>query len=212
MKKSKRPYPIIGVTEIEEAKELLRTAIRSERKQNSDRQQQVSEAAITNLTLDVPSVKSASVVALYAARPHEPRTLALLDALAGQGKQVMLPVLGDGLQRDWAWYQNRDDLIQRAPGRPPEPSGDGLGQDALKLADVVLAPALAVDTAGNRLGQGGGWYDRALLHVRKEVQILALVLENEIYDHSEQPIPTEKHDQKVHGVITPELYLSLPID
>ena len=38
-----------------------------------------------------------------------------------------------------------------------------LGTDAIKLADVVLAPAIAVDTRGVRLGQGGGWYDRAII-------------------------------------------------
>ncbi|MDQ2624497.1 MAG: 5-formyltetrahydrofolate cyclo-ligase, partial [Actinomycetota bacterium] len=69
---------------------------------------------------------------------------------------------------------------------------------------VVLAPALAVDTAGNRLGNGGGWYDRALEHARPDVPVIALVHAEEIYDGDEYPLPVEAHDRRVDAVATPE--------
>jgi 5-formyltetrahydrofolate cyclo-ligase len=43
-----------------------------------------------------------------------------------------------------------------------EPTGAPLGVDALAQADLILAPACAVDERGFRLGWGGGFYDRAL--------------------------------------------------
>ena len=112
-------------------------------------------------------------------------------------------MLGSGLQRDWAEYAGPDDLRERAPGRPPEPGGPTLGAAALADADVVIAPALAVDTTGARLGQGGGWYDRALEHIRPGTPVVALVFPEELYDAEKRPLPRERHDRLVDAVATP---------
>ena len=173
-----QPYPVHAALEAEDAKSALRTAIRS--------------------------VRDAERVGLYAARPAEPGTAPLLDSLDDLGKTILLPVLGAGLQRDWAPYAGAHDLLQRAPGRPPEPSGDPVGPSALEEVDIVIAPALAVDSSGTRLGQGGGWYDRALTFVRPDVKIVALVFPEEFYDAVERPLPREQHDRPVHGFATPQ--------
>jgi 5-formyltetrahydrofolate cyclo-ligase len=152
----------------------------------------------------MPAVADATCVSVYAARATEPGTGPLLDALAARGVRLLLPVLGRGLQRDWAQYAGQDDLRERAPGRPPEPGGPTLGATAIGAADVVIAPALAVDTAGARLGQGGGWYDRALEHVRPGVPVVALVFPEELYDAQQRPLPREPHDRLVDAVATPE--------
>ena len=70
-------------------------------------------------------------------------------------------------------------------------------------ADVVIAPALAVDSNGVRLGQGGGWYDRALEHVRPGTKVIAVVFPEEVYDATDRPLPLEKHDRTVDAVATP---------
>lgn len=119
-------------------------------------------------------------------------------------------MLGDGLQRGWGVYGGAADLVERAPGRPPEPSGEFLPSDTLAQADLVVVPALAVDTLGTRLGQGGGWYDRALCDAREDAPLVALAFANEIYNAQEAPLPTESHDQAVHAVITPDGITRLP--
>jgi 5-formyltetrahydrofolate cyclo-ligase len=91
----------------------------------------------------------------------------------------------------------------RAPGRPAEPSGPTLGGDAIKLADAIVAPALAVDTTGARLGQGGGWYDRVLVHARPGVPVIAMVYPDEVYDATTRPLPCEDHDKPADIVSTP---------
>jgi len=60
----------------------------------------------------------------------------------------------------------------------------------------VLVPALAVDAAGNRLGKGRGFYDRALLELENRVPIIALVHDEEVFEE----IPHESHDLKVDYV------------
>lgn len=198
-----QPYPVHPSLEAEDAKIALRGAIRAARETRSERRRDEAATALAEILLTIPEVRDAHRVGLYAARPNEPGTSALMSALDALDKQILLPVLGAGLQRGWALYAGEEDLLQRAPGRPPEPSTAALGPDALETADVVIAPALAVDTRGNRLGQGGGWYDRALAHVRPGVKVIAVVFPEEIYDADTRPLPQESHDRPVDGVVTP---------
>lgn len=186
-----------------EAKDHLRRAIRAERGRLTPRLHARAAAGFAHVVGDLDVVRRAGVVAAYVARPNEPGTVPLLERLAQRGTRVLLPVLGTGLQRDWAWFTTAEDLRVRAPGRPPEPGGPTLGADALAQADVVVAPALAVDTAGARLGQGGGWYDRVLVHCRPEVPVVAMVFDGEVYDAATRPVPQEPHDHRVDVIATP---------
>ncbi|MFC8597889.1 5-formyltetrahydrofolate cyclo-ligase [Isoptericola sp. NPDC057191] len=205
-----RPYPVVAGMEVADAKEELRRAIRAHRAERSPRLRDEAAKALADVLATVPAVRDADVVATYVSRPTEPGTHVLLEQLAARGTRVLLPVLGAGLARDWAWYAGPDDLLERAPGRPPEPSGPALGAEAITKADVVVAPALAVDDRGVRLGQGGGWYDRLLKMRRPGVPVVALVFPEEVYDSAEQPLPAAEHDVPVHVVVTPEGWQELP--
>ena len=199
-----QPYPRVSEgDEVEDVKERLRMAIRDARKIRSVRLRDAAAHALADVVLTIPAVADASCVSVYASRVTEPGTGPLLEALAARGVRLLLPVLGSGLQRDWAEYAGPDDLRERAPGRPPEPGGPTLGAAALADADVVIAPALAVDTTGARLGQGGGWYDRALEHLRPGAPVIALVFPEELYDAEKRPLPRERHDRLVDAVATP---------
>jgi 5-formyltetrahydrofolate cyclo-ligase len=194
----------------EDAKEALRRAIRAQRAARTARQRAAAATAFADVVMAVPSVRDARVVATYVSRPTEPGTGELLDRLTDGGAHVLLPVLGAGLARDWAEYTGRHDLRGRAPGRPPEPGGPTLGIEAITQADVVVAPALAVDTHGTRLGQGGGWYDRSLKLARDGVPVVAMVFPEELYDADHRPLPVADHDMPVHVVATPEGWQPLP--
>jgi 5-formyltetrahydrofolate cyclo-ligase len=135
-------------------------------------------------------------VAAFAGVRTEPPTDALLEALAVAGRQVLLPVLLEDLDLDWALYDGRDGLVAGERGML-EPGGPRLGREAVAAVDVVLAPALAVDPDGNRLGQGGGSYDRAIARARAPV--VAVVFDDEMVEH----VPVEQHDRPVDGVLTP---------
>ncbi len=200
---STQPYPVRPSMEAEDAKELLRKAIRTKRGERSERRRTEAANAIADVVETMPHLDHASCVAAYAARPGEPDTRSLLDRLDARGSRVLLPVLGSGLRRAWAVYAGAEDLQVRAPGRPPEPGTPDLGEEALADADLVIVPALAVDTAGARLGQGGGWYDRALDHMRPGTPVVAVVFDDEVYDAAERPLPFEHHDRRVNIVVTP---------
>jgi len=171
-----QPYPphVVG-EEITDVKEQLRRAIRAERAKLTEQARSRAGEGFAHVVAALPQVTAARCVAAYVARPSEPQTMALLERLAARGTRILLPVLGRGLQRDWAWFTTTEDLQVRAPGRPAEPAGETLGVEALAQAEAIIAPALAVDTAGGRLGQGGGWYDRVLQHAPAEACVIAMV-------------------------------------
>lgn len=185
--------------ELEEIKQVLRQQIRSERNAQGNRQRRDAAAGLAEQVLPLLT-DDVQVVASYASRPTEPDTELLHEVLHARGKKILLPVLGPGLTREWAFWQPGEPLEVVAPGRPPEPQSEPVGEDGLRLADLVLVPALSVDTRGIRLGQGGGWYDRALIHRRSQVPAYGIIFDHEF---SQEPLPFAAHDQPVLGVITP---------
>ena len=199
-----QPYPHAPVAlEIDDFKETLRQAIREARRLRSPRLRTQAAVALADILETIPEIADARCVSVYAARSTEPDTGPLLERLAARGIRVLIPVLGAGLQREWAEYAGADDLLQRSPGRPPEPSTPSLGAAVLAEADVVVAPALAVDSSGTRLGQGGGWYDRALEYIRPGVRVIGVVFPEEVYDAATRPLPRERHDHLVDAIATP---------
>jgi 5-formyltetrahydrofolate cyclo-ligase len=64
---------------------------------------------------------------------------------------------------------------------------------------VVLVPAVAVDRSGNRLGRGGGSYDRVLARVGEQVPVIALLYDTELVE----AVPVQPHDQVVRAVARP---------
>ncbi len=139
-------------------------------------------------------------IAAYLSVGSEPPTEPLLLALAEAGKRLIVPVLTDGGELDWAAYQPGDP-VRDGPRRTIHPHGPLLGVDALTLAEAIVVPALAVDRRGRRLGRGGGSYDRALARLTavRDRPVFAVVFDNELLDE----VPTEAHDRPVDGVLTP---------
>lgn len=133
-------------------------------------------------------------VAAYASVGSEPATGPLLDALAAAHVPVLLPVLREDGELDWAVHDGP--LVPGLRGTV-EPGGPRLGLDALASCDLVVVPALGVDRAGTRLGRGGGAYDRAL--PRTTARVVAALHPGELHD----ALPAEPHDRPVDAAVLP---------
>ncbi|MFL6099512.1 MAG: 5-formyltetrahydrofolate cyclo-ligase [Actinomycetales bacterium] len=156
-------------------------------------------AALRDAVLALPELSTATCVTAYVARMAEPDTAPLIDELHRRGTRVLLPVLLPDLDLDWAPDDGERHRSSVHRGLT-EPTGTPLGRDAIAEADVVLAPALAVDRSGVRLGYGGGCYDRALTRIRPGTLVVALLHEGELRD---EPLPAEDHDRRVDAVALP---------
>lgn len=153
-------------------------------------------AAIAEHLLAAPEVRRAATVAAYVSTGTEPGTGVLLDALLGRGRRVILPVLQPDDDLDWAVHTG--ELVPARRGLL-EPAGPLLGAEAVATADVVLVPGLAVSAAGERLGRGGGSYDRALARVPVGTPVWILLYDEEVG----VPVPVEPHDRPVTGAASP---------
>jgi 5-formyltetrahydrofolate cyclo-ligase len=175
-----------------EAKAELRRELRARRAQRGQADLDAVAYALAEHAATLPG----DCVAGFIGVRGEPPTLVLLDALASRGVRVLLPRLRDDMDLDWAVYEGAGTLRSAQLGLM-EPAGPGLDREGVAEADLVLAPALAVDHTGRRLGQGGGSYDRAL--PRAAAPVIAIVFDDEVLD----AVPAEPHDRLVDGVLTP---------
>jgi 5-formyltetrahydrofolate cyclo-ligase len=176
-----------------EAKAGLRRTLRARR---AARPPAELEAAGDALALHADALGPGPVAAFVGIR-GEPPTLALLAALRARGVRVLLPLLLPDYDLEWAEYEAEDAPLVEGLRGVLQPRGPSLGLAGIGEAVLVLAPALAVDGGGRRLGQGGGSYDRAL--ARTQAPVLAVVFDDELLD----AVPAEEHDQPVHGTLTP---------
>ena len=193
--------------EVDDAKEELRKVLRSHRRTHHQHPSSGHTAACEALTEHaLEAVAGAANVATFVSVGAEPCTRLLLERLHEAGVEVLLPVLGPHLARCWGLFQGSEDLAERAPRRPPEPSGPTLPAEAVRHVDALLIPALAVDCDGRRLGQGGGWYDRMLPLRASGTHTFAIIHPEELVTG---PLPVEEHDEPVDAVITAQEWFLL---
>ncbi|VEI13079.1 5-formyltetrahydrofolate cyclo-ligase [Trueperella bialowiezensis] len=190
--------PDISQLEVEEGKQVLRSAIRAHRKQRGRKMLHTYSQQWVDTVLRF--VGDRTIVACYVSVNQEPPTREVIDALCRAGKRVLLPKLGPGLTRAWGFYGLGDELVELAPGRPPEPASAALQSNVLDTVEALVIPALAVSWRGARLGQGGGWYDRALKQVSPDALIGAMVYPEEYISEN---IPQDEMDVSIPYVIHP---------
>jgi 5-formyltetrahydrofolate cyclo-ligase len=154
--------------------------------------------AIRDAVLLLPELQMAGTVAVYYSIGAEPETRGLVYGLWKRGTYVVLPVLRSDGDLDWASYEGPESIVP-GPRGLLEPGEARRGVEAVARADAVLVPALAVDRAGNRLGRGGGSFDRALARVGPLVPLIALLYDDELLDR----VPAEAHDILVRAVARP---------
>jgi 5-formyltetrahydrofolate cyclo-ligase len=186
------------VSGIKQEKEALRARLLAARSARPDEQREAAGRGIGDALLERPEVQMAGTIAAYYSMGSEPDTRRLVYALWKRGSYVLLPLLRPDGDLDWASYEGPDSL-RPGPRGLQEPAEPPRGTDAVTRADVVLVPALAADTAGNRLGRGGGSYDRALARVGPLIPVIALLYDGELLDR----VPAEAHDTPVRAVVRP---------
>ncbi len=154
------------------------------------------------------SLPAGHAVCAFISMPGEPATGPLLASLMAAGYTVYVPVCEPNFHLSWtAWYPAVP--VARSPLAPVmEPTGPRLDFEQLETVKAILVPALAVDHAGVRLGQGGGYYDRFLPRTAP-VPVAAVVFAHEVLSSGE--LPHDEFDAPVHYALTPTEYWALGV-
>lgn len=126
----------------------------------------------------------ARVAGYWASHGELPLNL-VIPPLAARGQQFLLPVLGAGKRLRFAPW-TAGDAVQANRHGIPEPVAPLELLEPFQL-DLVLVPVLGFDRRGNRLGHGGGYYDRSFAFLNDQVRPTEPLLVGIAYAFQELP-------------------------
>jgi len=139
---------------------------------------------------------SGQTVSGYVPVRHEMDVSPLMEALARTGKTLALPVVAKaGAPLIFRQYTPGKPLVPGAFSIPVPPASAPLVRP-----DILIVPLAAFDRAGNRLGYGGGFYDRTLAALRAQGRVTAIGAA--FHGQELDAIPREKTDQPLDWIVT----------
>lgn len=144
-----------------------------------------------------PQYRTACCVAVYCALGSEVETRAVRDHAFRRGKRVFCPKSAAADSAIFVELKSDSDLVVGGFG-VAEPTGTKYLSAADCESLIVFVPGVLFDHSGNRLGRGGGWYDRALEGLDGRGVFVGLAYDGQVVDR----LPAQGWDQKVHYVIT----------
>lgn len=189
-------------------KASLRAQVLSRRDALSQQERDSATRVLLERAGETPCLKHARTVLAYASFGAEIQTLELLQACLRQGKRLVLPRV-DPVRRQLDLFLVRDLERDLAPGtwKIPEPRPERCEPLPDRAGiDVVLAPGVAFTERCERMGYGGGFYDRLLSHWPGRGCFIALAYDLQIVDTLEMA----PHDVLMHEVITPTRHFRNP--
>lgn len=189
------------------AKRLLRKAVGFRRDSRSPEQRRDDDTQRLAVLAGALGDQMPQRVAAYLSSGSEPGTLQLVAWLAARDVRVLLPVLTDGGRERlpepaWGVYTGPD-ALQVGLADIVQPTGPAFGNEVLNGAQLIICPGMAANVRGQRLGRGGGWYDRSLQQKTKATPVWVLLNEDEVFE----AIPTDHWDLGVDAIVTPTRYI-----
>ena len=179
-----------------EQKKVLRKKFRSMRENMTTDERDKASALIVSRLIDNPIYKSAMTIMAYASMPEEIQLNKLFDDAFSHNKILAVPlIIGRGTMRP-VFLPSMDDLVVGDFGILT------VRQDCRTFVefndiDCIIVPGAAFDRKGNRLGLGGGYYDRFLKRAEHASRI-ALAFDYQIVDD----LPVCEYDTKMDVIIT----------
>jgi 5-formyltetrahydrofolate cyclo-ligase len=188
------PERLTDLEPVERAKAALRERMREVRNSIDGDERSRRSTRIEERLFALPEMASARTILLFYSFGSEVATGDMARRVWSDGGRVLLPFL-DGGQMRVAEVREGDELVPASYGAkeptrrsPVDPSE----------ADVVVAPGLAFDRRGGRLGYGGGHYDRLLDRLPPERLRVGIAFSEQVVDQ----VPAGPDDRRVNLVVT----------
>ena len=178
-----------------EEKKVIRKQIFAARKTYTDQQIEEMSKKITERLETLPEFQNAQRILAYADYNHEVMTGFIIEAAWKAGKEVAVPkVVG----QDMVFYKLTDfSQLESGYFGIPEPKEDG---ETVSWEDAMMVmPGVAFDVNCNRVGYGGGFYDR-FLEKHPKISRVAVGFSFQILPE----VPTEPTDIRPQVIVTEE--------
>jgi 5-formyltetrahydrofolate cyclo-ligase len=200
-----------SISPAKQQRDALRLSMRQQRRALTPQQRRDAALALDRLLGRHPLFLRSRHIAFYLANDGELDLAPLIQRAWAMGKQCYLPVLSP-LYHNRLWFAPYHDECELVLNRfgIPEPIGNQAEMRPAWSLDLVLTPLVAFDADGNRLGMGGGYYDRTLAYLARRRYWRKPHLVGTAYAFQQvECLPHEPWDVPLHGVATDSL-LMLP--
>ena len=193
-------------------KKQLRQLIREKRRQLSTSERHSAGRRLLRQFTSCPEYLFSDRVAVYLTNDGEIETQWLINDLQRRGKEVYLPVLHPMRKGHLAFIRYQPNTRMRS-------NRYGISEPDFRYGRIIPArflsliclPLVAFDSRGNRLGMGGGYYDRTLAFMHKDGQKPALA--GCAYAFQEvKLLPAESWDIPLQRIVTDERAIRLSAD
>ena len=180
-----------------EEKKDLRNIILNKRNSIDNNTKEEMDREIFNRLINLDLYKEGKNIFIYLSFGSEIDTNPIIDRALEDGKEVYIPKVYKSNKEMKAIRLNSfEDLEENSMGIL-EPKDDSNFIDKENI-DLIIVPGAVFDLEGNRIGYGGGYYDRFLSNIKDKRNKVALAYDLQIVEN----IEAEEHDIKVDYIIT----------
>ena len=175
-----------------ELKKEIRKEVRRRIKLIGDEQRNTTSKQIFDYIASQDIFAEARCIALFAAMGDEVPTQYALDGWLAMGKHLVVPRVEGDVMR---FYDYSPERMQVGAFGIEEPMGDV--ECPAEAIDLIIVPARAFTRRGERLGRGGGFYDKYMSLEGFRAHKVGICFECQIFDE----LPTAEHDVLVDEVV-----------
>ena len=179
-------------------KQSIRTELLLQKKQLTPEERQRKSQVISESVHRFHAFQAAQFVQLYLSNETEVETTPLFHLARRLKKQIVVPLID--IKNKTLTFSKLTrlgpDILESGPFGIPQPRPAFQKKMQVDEIDLWIIPGVGFDRAGNRLGYGGGYYDRILHQVKNPV--IGLAFDLQIIDH----VPIEATDRPVDYIIT----------
>ena len=180
-----------------EEKKNLRNVILDKRNSIDNNRKEEMDRELFNKIINLDLYKEAKNIFIYLSFGSEIDTKPIIDRALEEGKEVYIPKVYKVNREMKAIRLNSfDDLEENSMGiLEPKDDSNFIAKENI---DLIIVPGAVFDLEGNRIGYGGGYYDRFLSNIKDKRNKVVLAYDLQVVDN----IEAEEHDVKVDYIVT----------
>ena len=176
-----------------EKKQVRELLAQKRRLLTKDKVQELSAEVLVHLE-QLPAFQSAQTVLIYYPTHNEVDVLPLIKRYKKE-KTFLFPVVHRKSMTACPYEGNAK--MHRGKFRIPEPTTAPF----TGKIDLIILPGVGFDLSGNRLGRGGGYYDRYLSNLNRKTILVGVGYDFQLIEE----VPSNRRDKKMDYIVTPTI-------
>ena len=178
-------------------KKLLRKKIQLDRDSLPDEERAEKSRIITGKFFDSEEYKKAGNILIYYPFRSEIDTTIVIKEALDDGKRIILPKVNDETLKLY-FVSDPSSQLRRGSFEIMEPVDSICSPAEPDQIDLAVIPGVCFDRNLNRMGYGGGFYDRLIPLIPRDVKKIALCFDLQMV----KEVPVSKYDIKINRIIT----------